>query len=258
MRLLGLIVVYGALACAQTEPAVQEFIRWYPTYTGSWMPQEVLKAYAARLTAQGLGAAEVEARMNTVQRAVAAMPREFASVHFDRLYSLNEPPFRLTASAFLVRLVEDRKPGRALDVAMGQGRNALYLASKGWDVTGYDISPKGLADANAAAAKAGLKLKTVLASHDEFDYGIGQWDLIVETFAFSNLEDENYRKRLLASLKPGGLLIIEGFGNPNPNAPGNVLLQGFPDLRVVAYEDLDDVADWGLRKMRLNRLAAEK
>src|SRR5258708_5913914 len=45
---------------------------------------------------------------------------------------------------FLVEMVRARKPGFALDVAMGQGRNALYLASKGWRVTGIDISDEAL------------------------------------------------------------------------------------------------------------------
>jgi SAM-dependent methyltransferase len=137
---------------------------------------------------------------------------------------------------------------------MGQGRNALFLASQGWDVTGYDISEGGMASANAAAAKAGLKLKTVVATHDQFDYGTAQWDLVVETFAFTNLSDAAYRKRVLDSLKPGGLLIIEGFGG----GPPNMLLEAFRGLRVAVYEDRDDVADWGMQKARLNRLAAVK
>jgi 2-polyprenyl-3-methyl-5-hydroxy-6-metoxy-1,4-benzoquinol methylase len=39
--------------------------------------------------------------------------------------------------------VEARKPGRALDIGMGQGRNSVFLALKGWDVTGFDISDEG-------------------------------------------------------------------------------------------------------------------
>jgi 2-polyprenyl-3-methyl-5-hydroxy-6-metoxy-1,4-benzoquinol methylase len=43
-------------------------------------------------------------------------------------------------NAFLIKVVEGRKPRTALDMAMGQGRNALMLAQRGWDVTGFDIS----------------------------------------------------------------------------------------------------------------------
>jgi cyclopropane fatty-acyl-phospholipid synthase-like methyltransferase len=73
-------------------------------------------------------------------------------------------------------MVEGRKPGKALDVAMGQGRNSHYLATHGWDVTGYDISEGGLTQARQLAEKAGLKIRTVTASHEEFYYGTAQWD----------------------------------------------------------------------------------
>jgi SAM-dependent methyltransferase len=125
-------------------------------------------------------------------------------------------------------------------------------------LTGYDISEGGLAQARQLAEKAGLKIRTVVASHEEFDYGKAQWDLIVETFAFTDLSDEGYRRRVIDSLKPGGMLVIEGFGNPAPRELRVPLLEGFKDLRIVAYESRDEIADWGMRKMRLERLAAEK
>ena len=52
--------------------------------------------------------------------------------------------------------------------------------------------------------------------------------------------------------------MIEGFGNPAPRELRVPLLEGFKDLRIVAYESRDEIADWGMRKMRLERLAAEK
>jgi hypothetical protein len=82
--------------------------------------------------------------------------------------------------------------------------------------------------------------------------------LIVETFAFTNLADDAYRKRVIDSLKPGGLLVIEGFGNPHPSGLRSPLLEGFKDLRLVSYESRDEIADWGMQKMRLERMAAEK
>jgi len=150
--------------------------------------------------------------------------------------------------------VEEVKPGTAFDVAMGQGRNALFLASKGWDVTGYDVADQGLEIAQAAARKAGLTIRTVRASHAEFDYGVAKWDLVVEAFAFTDLADAAYRKRVVDSLKPGGVLVIDGFGG----GPKNQMPGWFGELRVVAYEDREDVADWGMQKMRVARIAARK
>jgi 2-polyprenyl-3-methyl-5-hydroxy-6-metoxy-1,4-benzoquinol methylase len=257
MRHLTGLLLLAALAAsaggAEDQKIYQDFLGWYKTYTGSFMPQEVMKGYRESEQKAGVAAEEIERRLGIIRQRVAGMPADFAAVHFDRIYAMNPPPFRTEASQYLVRMVEGRKPGKALDVAMGQGRNALYLASQGWEVTGYDISAEGMGRARAMAGKAGLRLEIVKATHEQFDYGTAQWDLIVETFAFTNLADPAYRKRVVDSLKPGGMLVIEGFGGPK-----NVLLEGFRDLRIVQYEDRQETADWGLQKARLQRLAATK
>ena len=243
-----------AFLLAGADPAFDEFISWYKTYQGSFMPPEVMKAYTAKLKSDGVDAAEVQRRLGSIGKSISGMPVEFAALHFDRIYSAPQPPFKDAASQFLARAIEGRKPGRALDVAMGQGRNTLFLASQGWDATGYDISEGGMALARTRAAKLGLKLNAVRASHDEFDYGHEQWDLIVECYAFTNLSDAAYRKRVMDSLKPGGMLVIEGFGGGNQD----VFVQGFKGLRFILYEDREDIADWGMQKQRLQKLAAVK
>ena len=237
----------------------QEFLGWYKTaYSGSFAPPEVAKAYEAKLTSGGVAADEAKRRIGVLMKLVSSMPREFASLHFDRVYATPNAPFKLAASQFLVRMTEGRKAGKALDVAMGQGRNSHFLASQGWEVTGYDISEGGIAQARQLAEKAGLKIRTVSASHDEFDYGTAQWDLIVETFAFTNLSNAAYRKRVIDALKPGGMLVIEGFGNPSATELRSPLIEGFKELRLIAYEARDEVADWGMNRARLERIAAIK
>jgi 2-polyprenyl-3-methyl-5-hydroxy-6-metoxy-1,4-benzoquinol methylase len=59
-------------------------------------------------------------------------------------YFHNDVGFEKQPNRLLVDAVAKRKPGRALDVAMGQGRNALYLASRGWKVTGVNFSDEGV------------------------------------------------------------------------------------------------------------------
>lgn len=259
-RVLTLLFVTLAACSAQAtgaaDPVFQDFLAWYKNYKGSFVPEEATKAYAAKLSRNGMSKQEIDNRLSAVWKGIGAMPVEFAALHFDHIYMAPAAPFKTEASGFLARAIEGRKPGRALDVAMGQGRNALFLASKGWDVSGYDISGEGLAIAQANAARQQLKINTVLASHESFDYGVAQWDLVVETFAFTNLADPEYRGRVIRSLRPGGLLVIEGFGNPEE--PGNGLIEAFKELRILHYEDRDDVADWSMRRMRLNRLTAEK
>jgi SAM-dependent methyltransferase len=257
-RLLVLFAALAGLLAAGTpgsDEIFRDFAAWYKTYNGPIAPPAVTAAYEARLKDTGVEAPEITRRIDLLRKRVAAMPPEFAALHFDRIYRMETPLFRTSASQFLVRMVQGRKPGRALDVAMGQGRNSLFLASAGWDVTGYDISEDGMTAANRAASSSKHKLKTVLATHEQFDYGVAQWDLIVETFAFTNLSDAAYRKRVIDSLKPGGPLVIEGFGGGGAK---NVMLEGFMGLRVVCYEDMEDVADWGMQKARLLRLAVQK
>src|ERR1041384_1065349 len=70
---------------------------------------------------------------------VAAMAQRF-----NKLYAGPSSLFSATPNAFLARIVSGVKPGRALDVAMGQGRNSVFLATQGWEVTGYDIADTGL------------------------------------------------------------------------------------------------------------------
>jgi 2-polyprenyl-3-methyl-5-hydroxy-6-metoxy-1,4-benzoquinol methylase len=252
IRTLLAIVLFASTCAGQTE--TRDFLKWYEGYQGSFYPQEVLKAYQQQLAANGTGDAEIQRRMGVILAAMRNMPVEFTSLHFNKIYKAEKPPFKQDASSFLARVVEDLKPGTALDVAMGQGRNALYLASKGWDVTGYDVADQGLALAQASAKKAGLSLKTVCASHADFDYGVAKWDLVVEAFAFTDLADAAYRKRVIDSLKPGGVLVIDGFGG----GPKNQTIDWFNGLRVIAYEDREDIADWSMQKAKVVRLAARK
>jgi len=179
---------------------------------------------------------------------------------FDRIYTNPEPPFNTQPSAFLARVVDGLAPGAALDVAMGQGRNSLFLARKGWRVTGYDISPVGLAQATKSAAKEGLTLNTQLTSHDAFDFGKNRWDLIVMIFPGTSMEEE-FVRRVKASLKPGGLVVVEQFNAPPVEGaigPANALFRSFQDLRVVRYEDVQDISDWGRMKARIGRIVAVK
>ena len=167
--------------------------------------------------------------------------------------------------AFLVESTKDVKPGRALDVAMGQGRNALYLAKAGWEVTGFDVSSKGLAAARASAERAGVKIQTVFQGWQDFDFGTGKWDLIVMSYAWVPTNDPAFVKRLVAGLRPDGLLVFEHFlVNKSGGVPGgptqNELFKIFSsDLRIRRYDDIEAASAWSTRsKVRVARLLASK
>jgi SAM-dependent methyltransferase len=81
----------------------------------------------------------------------------------------------------VVQIAETRPPGRALDIACGLGRNALYLAAKGWQVTAVDYSTVAL-DILSERAAEGLPVHIVLADLEKNEYAIepSAWDLIVD------------------------------------------------------------------------------
>ena len=70
-------------------------------------------------------------------------------------------------------------PGRALDLAGGAGRHAIWLASMGWDVTLVDVSPAALAIAASRSARAGVSLETLQTDLTISDPPDGPWDLIL-------------------------------------------------------------------------------
>jgi len=167
---------------------------------------------------------------------------------YNQMYKDTAKVFSTSPNSFLVRTVSGRKTGRALDVGMGQGRNALWLAEQGWDVTGIDISDEGVAQTRAEAGRRGLRVKAERVGYSEFAYGEAQWDLIVLCYFLPR----DLPERLLRALKPGGLVVVEGFHSDTAFVrllPGglenNELIGLFPGLRVLQYEDVETPAEWG-------------
>ena len=152
---------------------------------------------------------------------------------------------------FLAETVRGKKPGKALDIGMGQGRNALFLAALGWDVTGFDISEVAVKQAQDQARKRRLKLTAQVGDVDKYNYGKARWDLVVGMYMHDYLTRN--ADKIVVSLKPGGMLVIEGIhrdvakANLQGKAYGhrtNDLLKVFGKLRVKHYEDTMSTADW--------------
>lgn len=178
--------------------------------------------------------------------ATPTLPSETAEQYWDRAYSNPNLGFNTGANAFLAQVVKGLKPGRALDIGMGQGRNSVYLARLGWDVTGFDISERGMEIARKSAAAAGVRLTTVKATLQAFDYGEAKWDLVVGTYVGTAWLDAAVK-----GLKPGGFIVVEGYA-AHPNAPPgaaygpNELAKLLMDknLQLVRYEDVKEDPDW--------------
>ena len=98
-------------------------------------------------------------------------------------------------------------PGNVLDVGMGQGRHALYLAQQGWSVTGFDPADKAVAVAQEQAARLGVKLTALVLRDDQFDFGTPRWDSVV----LSYVSLRHLVSRVYDALKPRGLVVVESF-----------------------------------------------
>jgi len=213
-----------------------------------------LELYRKQLQTEGDPAVEIARKLHIVDKDGERWEIE----RWNRVLTSNSPRINWRPNGFLVDMMKGRKPGRALDVGMGQGRNALWLAQQGWDTTGYDPAEKAVALARETAAKAGIKLNTVVAKDADFDMGVAKWDLIL----LSYVEIRDNAERVIRALAPGGIVVAEYFHQDGGNAPGgfadNELIRLFEKLRVIRYEDTEAVADFGMQQTRLVRLCAEK
>ena len=213
----------------------------------------------ALLLALAITAAPIAAQQPTVTPDGEALGRSWDAAYVN-------PDFNLEPNAFLVAVTKDRTPGEALDVGMGQGRNAIFLASQGWNVTGFDASQVGVTQAMEQARKSGLKLAALRQTAAAFDWGTNRWDLIAVMY-FPGLRA--YLPQIARSLKPGGVVAIEAYhadaALDRPPGPGpgvrfesNELLTLFASFRILRYEDVRARADWGMYTTRMVRLLAQK
>jgi len=153
----------------------------------------------------------------------------------------------------MMESTKDLEPGTVLDVGAGQGRNAVWLAQQGWDVTAIDISGAGLAVASANANKVGTSITTVKTTYEDFDFGTERWDLIVMILSWAPVSDPAFVARLNASLRPGGVLVFEHVLKTERQSfppyvhamPSNALLSHLKDFHIQKYEEGVWLGDWG-------------
>jgi 2-polyprenyl-3-methyl-5-hydroxy-6-metoxy-1,4-benzoquinol methylase len=146
-----------------------------------------------------------------------------------------------------------------LDVGIGQGRNAVFLAKQGWTVTGFDVSAVGIATVQKAAAAQRLSIHAIHVSDQEFDFGQEEWDLIAILYAI----EKRSVFRVKDALRPGGLVVVEGAHRGPTGADwefeSNELLHIFAGFKILKYEEVMDSYDWApAETLRMVRLIAQK
>ena len=110
------------------------------------------------------------------------------------------------------------KPGNILLPAEGEGRNAVFAASEGWQVTAFDTSIEGKRKAGLLALKKGVSIDYKIDNYEFIDFPHESFDCVALIFAHMNPANrEDYHKKLISFLKPGGTLILEGFSKNQIN-----------------------------------------
>lgn len=168
----------------------------------------------------------------------------FSQSTWDARYSESERVWSGNPNPRLVEHVTGLPPGDALDVGAGEGADAVWLATRGWQVTALDVSPVALARTAAHAAEAGVGDRVTTLQHDLLNgpAAPGTYDLVSAQFWHPPLDrfDELF-DALGALVRPGGFLLVVGH-HPADLATGLRSGHGHPELlftpdRIVAVLD---------------------
>jgi SAM-dependent methyltransferase len=159
---------------------------------------------------------------------------------------------------FLVSVADRIPEGRVLCLAEGEGRNAVFLASRGHEVTAVDTSRVGLAKAQALADQRGVQLETVHADLGEIEIESGAFTGIVSIFChLAPPVRAALHERCLRGLAPGGAFVLEGFaprqlelGTGGPRSREllmelGIIRQELPGLRYEVARELERRLDEG-------------
>jgi SAM-dependent methyltransferase len=172
---------------------------------------------------------------------------------WDERYRTKELVWTAQANQFVVAEVSGLAPGRAIDVAAGEARNAVWLAEQGWDATAVDFSAVALGKAQELAGAKGVTITTEVVDVVTDPLPGGPYDLVLVAYLqLPEPERAAALARCVAALAPGGTYLAVahdasnlpgGYGGPQDPAvlasPADVvagLLAADPDLEIVKAE----------------------
>jgi SAM-dependent methyltransferase len=248
-RTLVSLLVSAAFAQEQTPPAADQqwkkFLDWFSAlppesfHTGA----ELVALYRAQLTRDGVSPAEFDKILAVIRERTS--DAEFNKIFWNKHFERTDPQFNTQPNAFLVEVASKLTPGRALDLGMGEGRNSIYLAQHGWDVTGVDYAEAGVAKARKRAESLGLKINAIVQDADQFEFGAARWDLVCLLYAPGDGEVRDFAKRLTASLKPGGYVLSEGPYQTPKTLADQWTAWTSAGLKLLRLEYHEEKSDWG-------------
>ncbi len=167
---------------------------------------------------------------------------------WDKTYNRKDYVFGKEPSLFLVKHVDKLPKGPALDIASGEGRHAVYLAKKGFQVEAVDISSVGLRKAQKLAAENGVKIKTVNADLNKYKIQPNTYKVILNFYYLQR----SLFPQIIAGLKKGGVLVFETNTMEHLKNPAGKdfekeylleageLKKAFAELEIIYYSETND------------------
>ncbi|MEI6291488.1 MAG: class I SAM-dependent methyltransferase [Chloroflexota bacterium] len=158
---------------------------------------------------------------------------------WNQRYSQSEYVYGVEPNEYLVKASGNIRPGgKVLSLGEGEGRNAVYLASQGFNVTAVDSSSVGLEKAQKLADSKRVKIDTITADLADFEIKPGSWDAIISIYChLPSAQRVKLHQQVCAGLKPGGVFILEAFtprqllfGTGGPSSPD--MLMTLEGLRI--------------------------
>ena len=183
---------------------------------------------------------------------------------WDKRFGKKEFALGKEPNPFLKKHIHLLARGKALDIATGEGRNAVFLAQHGFEVDAVDISEKGLRKAQQLAREKGAKINIFAVDLDRFQIEKERYDLIANFYFLKR----RLIPRIKKGLKKGGKVIFEtyildhrklGTGGPKQAKyflKPNELLRLFRDFRILFYRE--GIFKEGRRRKAVAGLIAEK
>ncbi len=188
------------------------------------------------------------------------MSKEF----WNTRYKNNGYAYGKTPNLFFKNELSKHKTGTILLPLEGEGRNANFAASLGWDVFAFDISEEGKQKALRLTEANDRQIHYDIEDIQNINYPLEKFDAIGLVFAHFPINNRQvFHRKLLSFLKPGGILILEGYSkkhhkynsvdtkvggpdNPEMLFSKEDLLEDFNTLDILSLEETDVILNEGL------------
>ncbi|XOB40627.1 MAG: methyltransferase domain-containing protein [Candidatus Nealsonbacteria bacterium] len=174
------------------------------------------------------------------------MNQKFRKEYFNELYKVEDCFWGIKAEKIVEEFLKNKKgPGKVLDLGVGEGRNAICFAKRGFNVTGVDFSEKAIRKLRSLNEKENLKIKAILSNVNRFNFQ-EKYDIVLALSLLHFLKEREV-KRIIKKIKKhtevSGFNLISVFteDNPKKNFPylfkKNQLKKFYKNWQIIHYKE---------------------